>query len=97
MLQDWIKDYCKPKAISLLIDIIRKFLEYGNHNLKYMRTLFKNSTTLKREGFFLDIIIINLREAHHAQEEESIGSIHPHEDNTLIIAPLVEDGKQEQS
>jgi hypothetical protein len=70
----------------------------GTHNLRHMRTLFKNSQqSLKREGFFSDILIRNLREAHHAQEEDSIGSIHPHdEDNTLIVSLLVEDEEPKQ-
>jgi hypothetical protein len=71
---------------------LENFLSMGIHDLIHMKdTLQELTTTLKREGFFLDILIRNLRKEHHAQEEDSIGSIHPHENNTLIISLLVED------
>jgi hypothetical protein len=79
------------------IDIIRKFLEYGNlQSQTYEDALQEITTTLKGEGFFPVIVIRKLWEAHHVQEEDSVRIIHPHEDNTLIIATLVEDEETKQ-
>jgi hypothetical protein len=92
-VQEWIKYCCNPKAIYSLIDLISRFLDYGNpQSQTYEGTLQELIAALEEYGFFIGHLIEDLREAHHAQEEDSIGSIHPHdEDNTLIVAPLVED------
>jgi hypothetical protein len=51
-VHDWIKDNCKPKTISSLIDLIRKFLEYGNSQSQtYEDTLQELTIALKKEKF----------------------------------------------
>lgn len=72
-IQDWIKICCKPKGISFLKDPISRFLEFWKPQCQtYEDILRELVATLKREGFFSEIIIRDLREAHHAQEEESV-------------------------
>jgi hypothetical protein len=82
-LQRWIK-------ISSFIDLLSKFLKYCTPSLQtYEDTLQELTTSLKREGFFPDHLVEDLREAHHAQEEDSID-----EDDALIIVPLVEEDEE---
>jgi hypothetical protein len=46
------------------------------------------------EGFFLDQIIEDLREAYHAQKKDLVKNAHSHEDETLIVAPPVEEDEE---
>jgi hypothetical protein len=88
----------QTKTIPSLTDIISKFLEYRNSQSQtYEDTLQELTTTLKKEGLFLDPLISDLRESHHALQEDFIGHIHPHDEkNTLVVAPLIEDEELEQ-
>jgi hypothetical protein len=96
-LQDQIKVCCKPKGISSFIDLVGKFLEHCIPPFQtYENILQELTTSLKREGFFPDLLVEDLREAHHAQEEDSIGSIHPHEDNTLEFAQPIEEERWDE-
>jgi hypothetical protein len=62
----------------------------------YKNILQELTTSLKKEGFFPDLLVEDLREEHHSQEEDSIRSIHPHEDNILEFAPPVEEEQWEE-
>jgi len=97
-VQDWIKDTCKTKTISSLTNIIRNFIEYGSSQSQTNEETLQNiTTTLKREGFFRGPLIGNLRETHHALEDDSIGNIHHRDENSeLVVAPLIEDEEPEQ-
>jgi hypothetical protein len=83
---------CKPKGISSLIDLISRFLDFWSPWFQtYEDTLQELTTSLEEEGFFSDLLIKDLREAHHAQEEDFVGNAHPHEDETLVFSPPIEE------
>jgi hypothetical protein len=78
------------KNISSLIDLISRFLDFWSPKFQtYEDILQELATTLKGVGFSPNLLIEDLRDAHHAQEEDPIVSSHLHEDNTLVFSPPI--------
>jgi hypothetical protein len=69
--RDWIKDCCKPKGISSLIDLISIFIEYWHPDYQTYEDVLQDLTTVLDDEGFTTEIVEELREAHN---KEPIGN-----------------------
>jgi hypothetical protein len=86
-LQNWVAD---QEGISSCAYLINRFLElWAPQSHTYEDILRELTMAFILEGFSPNINIEELRGTHHAREKKSVKNAHPHEDEALIITPLV--------
>jgi hypothetical protein len=89
-VQNWVKDCCKPKGISSLIDLISIFIEYWRPNHQTYEDVLRDLTVVLEDVGFTTEIVEDLRKVHHAQNQEPKEEIceePPHEDEVLVFSP----------
>jgi hypothetical protein len=69
-VRNWVKDCCKPKGISSLIDLIGRFIEYWRPYFQTYEDVLRDLTVVLEDEGFTTEIVEDLRKVHHAQDQE---------------------------
>jgi len=69
-VRNWVKDCCKRKGISSLIDLISRFIEYWRPNYQTYEDVLRDIAVVLEDKGFTTEIIEDLRKVHHAQDQE---------------------------